>query len=233
MAHDTAGIYDRFGLYFELIGLSVTEIVNQQNIDLLSKYIPAPAAPIISKWIDAYQVELKMARNRQTKFGDYRHPHRGEGHRISVNHNLNPYNCLVTLVHEFAHLVAWNRHQNKVKPHGAEWKLIFQQMMQPFFDIAVFPEDIHKAISVYLKNPAASSCSDLSLMRTLQRYDHKKEAATTVERLPIETIFSLKNGRTFQKKELIRKRYRCIEVKTKRIYLFNPLAEVYLLEQPE
>jgi len=30
----------------------------------------------------------------------------------------------------------------------------------------------------------------------------------------------------FQKKEKLRKRYKCIELKTKKIYLFNPLAEV-------
>ena len=39
----------------------------------------------------------------------------------------------------------------------------------------------------------------------------------------------MKNGRTFRKLERIRKRYRCIEIKTGLIYLFSPIAEVQLL----
>lgn len=73
--------------------------------NVLSQYMPVAAAPIIARWIDYFQCEFKISKSRATKLGDYRHPFRGVGHKISVNNNLNAYAFLVTTVHEFAHLL--------------------------------------------------------------------------------------------------------------------------------
>jgi SprT protein len=193
---------------------------------ILTQYMPAPAAPIIAKWIDYFQCEFKISKNRATKFGDYRHPFRDKGHKISVNNDLNPYAFLVTTVHEFAHLLTWNDHQNKVKPHGAEWKTNFKRMMKPFFEIQIFPPEIHQTIVSYLNNPAASSCTDLTLARALKKYDAQR-STKRVEELSMKTIFILKDGRRFERGERIRKRYRCVCLDNGNTYLFNPLAEVF------
>ena len=50
-----------------------------------------------------------------------------------------------------------------------------------------------------------------------------------VEKLPANTLFSIKNGRVFRKETLVRKRYRCIEIKTGAVYLFNPMSEVMVI----
>lgn len=196
------------------------------KITILSKYLPQLAAPLIAKWINDYKCNFKIAKTRSTKFGDYRPPQRGNGHKISVNYNLNVYAFLVTTVHEFAHLHTWTQHQNNVLPHGAEWKTNFKIMMQPFFDLAVFPPDLEKTIANYLKNPAASSCSDLSLFKALNQHNLNAHQVFTVESLPLNSLFEFKAGRVFKKTERIRKRYKCIEVKTGLIYLFSPLAEI-------
>jgi hypothetical protein len=105
-------------------------------------------------------------------------------------------------------------------------------MMQPFFEKDVFPPDVKHAIINYLNNPAASSCSDLSLYRSLRKYDApKEEDIHTVEKLPLKALFKLKDGRIFRKEEKLRKRYKCTEVGTKRVYLFSPVAEVELVEE--
>lgn len=200
-----------------------------QKVQILSKYIPDEAAPLISKWIDHYRCDFKISRNRDTKLGDYRPPQRGDGHKISVNHNLNKYAFLVTTVHEFAHLQTWNEHKQQAKPHGLEWKNNFKKMMQPFFELDIFPMDVKKAIVSYLQNPAASSCSDLNLYKTLRSYDQKDPTLLSVEKIPDQHAFIMKNGRIFKKLGKIRKRYRCVEVKTGLIYLFSPIAEVKLL----
>ncbi|HEY0896418.1 MAG TPA: sprT domain-containing protein [Sphingobacteriaceae bacterium] len=200
------------------------------KVKVLEKYVPADAAPVISRWIDYFQCEFKVSKSRDSKLGDYRPPFRGKGHRISVNYNLNPYAFLVTTVHEFAHLQTWNEHKQKARPHGQEWKENFRKMMRPFFDKKVFPSDINKAIISYLNNPAASSCSDLNLLRALQKYDQRADDTVTVERLPDNSLFQMKNGRVFRKEAQIRKRYRCVEIKTGLVYLFNPLAEVTQLQ---
>jgi hypothetical protein len=200
------------------------------KVKVLEQYLPPDAAPLVGRWIDYFKCEFKISRNRNSKFGDYRPPHAGKGHRISVNYDLNPYAFLVTTVHEFAHLHTWNEHSHKAKPHGAEWKSNFKKMMQPFFEKDIFPYDVKRAIVSYLDNPAASSCADLNLYRSLRKYDPPKESMLTVEKLPHQSIFKIKDGRVFQKQEQLRKRFKCIELKTRRIYLFSPVAEVELLE---
>ncbi|MFD1628968.1 sprT domain-containing protein [Pseudopedobacter beijingensis] len=197
------------------------------NTEILSNYMPAEAAQIISGWINHYHCEFKITKNRNSKFGDYRPPYQGKGHRISVNHTLNPYAFLVTTVHEFAHLVTFNQWKNKVKPHGQEWKDTFKRMMLPFFALNILPRDVESALAKYLKNPAASSCSDANLFITLKKYDQEKKSDNVlISEIPENHNFQISTGRVFKKLAKNRTRYRCIEINTGKIYLFSPLAEV-------
>lgn len=188
--------------------------------------MPEQAAPLISSWIDQYQAILKISKSRTTKLGDYRHPYLGQGHRISVNYNLNPYAFLITLVHEFAHLVCYNQFKNKVKPHGGEWKGIFKTLMDPFMGMNIFPSELQTHLRNYLINPAASSCSDINLMRILEKYDMQRPGIMFVEHILHGGLFFTPDGRCFKKGEKLRKRFKCEEVATRRMYLFNPLAKV-------
>ena len=194
---------------------------------VLAQYMPPAAAPVIARWIDYFQCEFKIAKGRSSKLGDYRHPYQGAGHKISVNNDMNPYAFLVTTVHEFAHLLTWNDHKNKVKPHGSEWKHNFKRMMNPFLEQQIFPDDIQQAISLYLHNPSASSCTDLQLSRALKKYD-LASTGSRLEEIPLHTVFTIKDGRKFKKGERLRKRYRCTCLDNGHVYLFSPLAEVLL-----
>ena len=90
----------------------------ERNSNLLLKYIPETSAPLIAQWVVEYDFKLKIKRERNTKLGDYRSPQNGGNHIITVNHNLNKYSFLITLVHEIAHLVTFNAHKDRVLPHG-------------------------------------------------------------------------------------------------------------------
>ncbi|WP_185210401.1 SprT-like domain-containing protein [Sphingobacterium mizutaii] len=196
----------------------------------LSKYIPSTAAPIISEWINDTACRFKVTRSRASKLGDYRSPFKNEPHQITINHDLNPYSFLITTVHEFAHLKTWQQHKNKVKPHGAEWKNNFKSLMDAFLKLNLFPEDITLALVKYMDNPAASSCTDLTLYKVLKSYDKAAIETVTIDTIEFNSYFSIKNGRVFQKLERLRKRYKCLELKTQRIYLFHPIAEVKPIE---
>ncbi len=196
----------------------------------LSKYIPDSAAPIISQWINDTGCRFKVTRSRASKLGDYRSPHRNEPHQITVNHDLNPYSFLITTVHEFAHLKTWQQFKNKVKPHGAEWKENFKALMDPFLRLNIFPADVTLALVKYMNNPAASSCTDLTLFRVLRLHDSKQNEIFTIESIETDGYFAIKSGRVFQKQEKLRKRYKCLEVSTQRVYLFHPIAEVFPIE---
>ena len=191
---------------------------------ILEKYLPGSSVDIIYDWLRKYNIHLKVSRKRSTKLGDYRPPQRGKGHQITVNYDLNQYAFLITLVHEIAHLVVFENHGNRVKAHGKEWKESYRELMKPFLEMQLFPDDIDEALRSYLAKSYASSGSDLSLSRVLQKYDD--EQGLTLEMLDEGSIFQLPNGKTFKKGPLVRKRYRCVNVDTKRIYLVNPLAKV-------
>jgi hypothetical protein len=91
----------------------------------------------------------------------------------------------------------------------------------------IFPDDVQSAIVSYLNNPSAASCTDLKLSRALKKYDLLLNVSR-LEELPINTVFSIKDGRQFKKGERLRKRYRCVCLDNGNTYLFNPLAEVTL-----
>lgn len=196
----------------------------------LSKYIPFSAASIVSQWINDTGCRFKVTRSRSTKLGDYTAPFQGNPHQITVNHDLNPYSFLITTIHEFAHLKTYQEHKNKVKPHGIEWKQNFKLLMAPFLQLSIFPADIQEAISRYMNNPSASSCTDLTLYRVLKLYDANESNGIPIEEIKEQAVFSLKNGRIFKKLEKLRKRYKCIELVSNRVYLFHPLVEVYLVK---
>ncbi len=50
-----------------------------------------------------------------------------------------------------------------------------------------------------------------------------------VEEIPGHGLFKMKDGRVFKKGEKLRKRYRCQEVGTSKVYLFSPVFEVELV----
>ncbi len=195
-----------------------------RNQTILAKYIPVPAIPLISEWIYHFNFKLKIKKSRMTKFGDYRPPVHGLNHQITINHDLNRYAFLITLVHEIAHLLCHERHGERVKPHGEEWKDAYRELMRPFMRLPIFPDDVREAVIRYMKDPSASSCSDDNLLRALKRYDRPTDLVH-LETLPSNSEF-LFNKRSFIKGPKIRTRYRCKEKKTNHIYLFAALAEV-------
>jgi len=201
----------------------------ERNCNVLKKYIPESTVPQIAFWIVEYDFKLKIKKERSTRLGDYTSPRNGSNHLITINHNLNKYSFLITLVHEIAHLTTFNAHKDKVMPHGAEWKRSFADLMQPLMNETVFPIDILYAVRKYMRNPGASSCSDATLLRTLKLYDESSNGMVFVEYLPHKSVF-LYNERLFEKGEKIRTRYKCMEIKTGNVYLFNSLAEVEVFE---
>ena len=53
-----------------------------------------------------------------------------------------------------------------------------------------------------------------------------KSKATLVEELPPNTLFKTHDGKVFQKGEKARKRFKCVELATGKLYLFSPVYEV-------
>jgi SprT protein len=193
-------------------------------------FLPSGTEMLVAEMIIVNKVHITVTKHRATKLGDYRPPMHGKGHRITLNKSLNPFSFLITFVHEVAHLTCWNQYQNKVAPHGKEWKEHFKQQMKPFLSHHVFPEKVMHALSNYMQNPAASSCADVTLLKALQ--DHQPEdGLLNLEDLPENQVFVLDGNKTFRKGPLERKRFRCFNLVNKRYYFVNALARVKPFEE--
>ena len=196
--------------------------------ETLLKYLPDHAVEPLFELIKINSVHLKIVNERQTRHGDYRRALNGK-HEITVNSNLNKYRFLITLVHEIAHLVAYEKHGRYIKPHGIEWKMTFQRLMLPFIRPEIFPHSVLPLVANHFKNPTASSDTDARLAFALKQFDERKADVYFIHEVPSGSVFRIKNGRIFQKKGLRVKRYECLEVKTGRLFLFNANAEVEIL----
>ncbi len=203
---------------------------HEQLKSILVRYMPETVVDYAAVQLITHSVQLRIARPRKSKFGDYRPPAPGELHRISVNADLNPYAFTVTFFHEIAHLTNWNRHANRVNPHGPEWKDAFRQIMKPLTGSTHFPQDISQALDRYLSRPAASTCSDPNLYRTLRRYDLSGNQHL-VEDIPMGTVFVLNNGLVLRKGPRLRTRYECREQGTGRMYHVPGLATAHIVTE--
>ncbi|HEU4574387.1 MAG TPA: SprT-like domain-containing protein [Chitinophagaceae bacterium] len=192
----------------------------------LQLFLPDGTFEPVLQYLNHYRVHLTIARERKSILGDYRHRTHAQNHRISVNGNLNKYAFLITLLHELAHLLTFEQYGNRVLSHGKEWKTIYAQLLDQFLHNKLFPADIQEELQRSLRNPAASSCAEDGLIRVLKKYDLRHSGRRMVEELPPKSLFRTEDGRVFQKGDQLRKRFRCIEKATGRVYLFSPVYEV-------
>lgn len=195
---------------------------------VLERYLPEHSVDAVFELIRLYGVHLKIVNERVTRHGDYRRDDSGY-HRITVNSSLNKYRFLITLVHEIAHLAAFEKYGRNIKPHGDEWKLTFQKLMVPFIRPDIFPGQLLPLLARHFRNPKASSDTDTSLALALKQFDDESSEKTYIFQLPYGANFRIYNGKIFKKGAQRVKRFECMELGTGRIYLFNPNAEVELL----
>lgn len=201
----------------------------EHPLQALAEYLPPGTFLPVAEYLQQYKVHLTITRERKSILGNYRNAYSNRNHRISVNGNLNTYSFLITLLHELAHLLTFEKYGHKVQSHGREWKTLFGSLLAQFIQHKVFPADIEAEIVATLHNPGASSCAEEGLMRVLRRYDEKRNGHMLVEELPAQSLFKMKDGRVFRKGQKMRKRYKCEEVGTKKVYLFSPVFEVELV----
>lgn len=202
--------------------------LTKTSFDALKAYIPEGSFELVMPMILQHKVHLVVAKDRATKNGDFRNAHYHKNHRITVNGGLNKYAFLITLLHELAHLLAFQQYGFRIAPHGKEWKQVFGNLLHGFVSKNIFPDDIKLELSKTLHNPAATTCGEVALQRVLMRYDEQQPGTTTVEQLAPGTMF-LYDGEMYERRQLLRKRIRCLQVRTGVPYNFSPICQVNIL----
>ena len=200
-------------------------LVKENYAKQLLPFLPEGTAGYVAELIFDSKTSFKISKKRKTKLGDYRAPSGHQGHRISVNGDLNPYAFLITTLHEFAHLRAFENFGYRIKPHGKEWQMEFVKLFEPVFEQDVLPDDVYMALQNYLRGAKASSCTDQALYRVLKRYDKTVGETILVEHLKIGDRFKL-NGKYFERGKKLRKYYLCKNLTNNRQYRVLGIAEI-------
>ena len=195
-------------------------------VHVLQNFIPQAAFDQVTQLLSHDNLVVKIKQERKTRHGDYRRLPNGK-HQITINSNLNTYRFLITLIHEIAHFEAYKSYGKMIKPHGLEWKSVFQHLMLPFLRPEIFPMDVLPLLARHFKNPKASSDSDTVLALKLKQYD-APNGKTFIFEVPEGATFRLYNGKLFRKGPKRRTRFECTELASGRLYVFNPNAEVEL-----
>lgn len=188
------------------------------------KHIPENAIDLVQSLMKLHDINLKIVNQRQTKHGDFRKLPNGK-FQITINNSLNSYQFLLTLVHEIAHHITFKKY-GRVQPHGKEWKQQFQHLMLPFLQSTIYPSDMLGPLAQYLKNPKASTDSDVKLSLAL-RENIAEIGKSFIFELTVNSTFIFRD-KLYRKGNKRRTRFECIQLETNRVYLFNQNAEVIL-----
>lgn len=205
---------------------------------ILQRHVPTTAVEYCQSLWDKYQFDFVVTRPRSSKFGDFRgHPSQRE--KITINGNLNPFNFLITYLHEIAHLEVYRGYKRKQPAHGDAWKKHFQHLLVPVMNEATFPANVLQPLLHYARNPKYSTAADVALMSALRTHDPvpvglppqtPPRGLVQVSHLDEGDVFRL-NQKVFVRGTLRRTRVVCTEKHTQRLYTVAAHALVEKLEK--
>ncbi len=198
-------------------------------VDLLSQqlnvWLPAGTEHLCAQWLVSQHTDVHIVRPRKTKLGDFRPQLLPNHHRISLNADLVPIQCLVTLVHEIAHAFIWNRYRNRVPSHGYEWKRCYQQLLADILALNLFDPRTSAALYEHMRRPKARS----SVTCPVQKLIQPVYKGLVLNDLTPNQMFSLPSGQCFKVVKKLRTHWHCKELSTGQDYRVHGLAPVTLL----
>src|SRR5690606_6767317 len=100
--------------------------IKVQIFEVLRKHVPPDAVQYCWDLWQEDPFHFLLARSRSSKLGDFRYRMDREFQQITINHDLNRYQFLITYIHEVAHYRAFKTYGLKIRPHGLEWKRTFR-----------------------------------------------------------------------------------------------------------
>ena len=125
---------------------------------------------------------------------------------------------------EIAHLKIWNKHHNKVKPHGQEWKNLYADLLSRFLNQNIFPADVELAVKEHTNQPKYTTGADAQLTLALRQFD-KPTGLISLSEIPTGTNFVL-GSRSFVLGEKLRTRFLCVDLANGKKYRVHGLAQV-------
>ncbi len=202
--------------------------MRQTISESLAACMPVDAVEVITGLLQDYRIDFIISRNRLSKLGDFKPSVNGSSHKITVNGDLNAYECLLVFLHELAHLMVHETYGKKVSPHGMEWKHQFGSLIRQFVRKGLFQSSVCDLLVDYSYRVKASGIADMKLTKALRVFDKNPpdDSWQFLEEVDDNQLFEMKNGRLFRKEGKVRTRYRCYCLDNKRAYLIHSAAKV-------
>jgi len=191
---------------------------------VLSRF-PVQARLLTQELFNEHHFLFRITTPRRTRLGSFKGARFGARPVIQINSNLGQYTFLLVFLHELAHLIVMKKFGRKAKPHGAEWKNAYRNLVQPFINEQVFPFMLSAELHRYFIKTPATFHRDTRLINTLSSFEGGIDIVT-VNDIPLNSTFTLMSGRQFVKLEKLRTRYKCFCPKTRKYYLVPRSAQV-------
>ncbi len=191
------------------------------SIQVLEQYLPANTLPFLKKWFSNFRIHIKITKDRNSKLGDYRKMP-DKSHQITINSSLDRQLFFFVLTHELAHLIAFEKFNNRIAAHGKEWKETFREMLLE--SIEIYTKDLQPIILNFSRNPKANYMASPELVRYFH-IENPEDNAVFVEDLSLNDCFLYKNEE-YKILEKRKKLYLCENHVNSKKYLFRPLAKV-------
>jgi hypothetical protein len=96
--------------------------------------------------------------------------------------------------------------------------------MLPFLQPEIYPIEVLQHLANYLKNPKASTDSDVRLSLALKE-NIAESGKNFIFEIPFGSLFVFKNN-IYKKGNKRRTRFECLNTFNKKVYLFNQNAEI-------
>ncbi len=196
--------------------------------ETLAAFVPVTAVEHVAKLLQTHRIQLRVARTRLTKLGDFRPGKQGSAHQISVNQGLNVFEFLLVFLHELAHLKVHEETAPPRLPHGLEWRRHYGELIRDFVAGGHFHPSLEEVLIQYSYQVSASGVGNMELAKLLRAFDRAPldRPWLFLDEVAQQGVFQTPSGRLFRKEEKLRKRYRCLCLKSRRSYLVHAMARV-------
>ena len=189
----------------------------------LESHLPPNTWALLTHWMSPYPCSVLLSRPRATKRGDFRPPRKHRPAVITLNNDLAPFEMLLTLTHEIAHLINWSENGPRVQSHGPEWKATFSRLHKELAQVTSLPEELRKAFLRHAQKPKSSCVYDAELTALMRQLSG--ESHTTLDDIQIGKHFLFRRKR-FIKLSSQRTRCICQDHQTGQRYRISKIAEV-------
>lgn len=192
--------------------------------ELLKEYLGEDRSRLIQDYLVKSNCQLLLRAPRKSKLGDF--SVRAGRKRITINRDLNPYRFTLTLVHELAHLMTYQNHKWKVKPHGVEWKNNYRSLLEMWQIRGLFSnsEPLLSLFEQEFFHPSACSGIHVEKEMVLSQFD-QRAGQVMLKEIADNQHFEFK-GQLYSKGVLRRTRYLCRRLTNGKLYTIHQASWV-------